>query len=275
MAVRKTDSSTPSTPSGPAGSTVDDQPRLVNGVDRALYLLTMFATSRRPDIGVTEIAQELGVAKSSVHRVLSALRNRQVLAFDPVSKRYSLGRANMTFGRAYLKRSDIRAVAGAHMPRLSERTGATVGLAIQRGGSWLYVDQVVPASELRVELPLGRPHDLDEPSPVGLAFLAHLHDEVLRPFAGKASTQQPLDVSALAEQVASVRDAGFAVSDEAEPTGAVQVAAPVLDLEGEAVAVLVVTGPRSLLEASRDVVVSRLLATAAAVGEALSRPGRA
>src|SRR5262245_35786808 len=102
---------------------LDDRPPLVNGVDRALYLLTMFATSRRPDIGVTEIAQELGVAKSSVHRVLSSLRNRQVLTFDPVSKRYSLGRANMTFGRAYLKRSDVRAVAAAQMPGLSERTG--------------------------------------------------------------------------------------------------------------------------------------------------------
>ena len=258
---------------GASESAVDGL-RLANGVDRALYLLTMFATSRRPDIGVTEIAQELGVAKSSVHRVLSSLRNRQVLTFDPVTKRYSLGRANMTFGRAYLKRSDVRAVAAAQMPGLAEHTGATVGLAIQRGGSWLYIDQVVPPSELRAELPLGRPHDIDEPTPVALTFLAHLSGTDLRPFAGKTSTQPPLDVSAMRSEIARVAAAGYAVSDETDPSGAVLVAAPILDVDGEAVAVLVVTGPRSRLTERRDEIVERLCRAAAAVADGLARPGR-
>jgi len=252
--------------SGAAANGFEDQPRLLTGVDRALYLLAMFATTRRADIGVTEIAQELGVAKSSIHRVLFSLRSREVLTFDPVTKRYALGRTNMTFGRAYLKHSDVRAVAGAHVPALAERTGATVGLALVRGGSWLYIDQFVPPSELRVELPLGRPHDLGESSPVSLAFLAHLAGERDVPLVDS----ETLEATALEEDVARVRAVGYAVSDDADSSGTVLVAAPIVGADGEVVAVLVLTGPRSRLSERREEMVHLLRETVSAIADSLS-----
>nr|BFE78290.1 hypothetical protein GCM10020093_008910 [Planobispora longispora] len=101
----------------------ENQSRSIAAVERAMDVLLLFGRSDRPDLGVTEIAAELGLTKAAVHRILTALRNRELIAADPVTRRYALGHAAIALGRAYLARTDLRVMAGPELRRLAAQTG--------------------------------------------------------------------------------------------------------------------------------------------------------
>lgn len=67
-------------------------PSPLQTVDRALEVLLSYS-ERRIDWGVVELADELGIDKSSAQRILAALAARRFLSRDPVTRRYSLGPA--------------------------------------------------------------------------------------------------------------------------------------------------------------------------------------
>ena len=139
--------------------------RSIAAVERAMDVLLLFGRSAQPDFGVTEIATELGLTKAAVHRILTALRSRDLITVDPSTRRYALGHAAVALGRAYLARTDLRAMAAPELRRLGEQTGETATLSLRRGNTRLYVDQVVPEQELRMEVVLGVPYPLHAAAP--------------------------------------------------------------------------------------------------------------
>lgn len=151
----------------------ENSSRSIAAVERAMDVLLLFGRSGRADLGVTEIAQELHITKAVVHRILTALRNRDLVLADPVTRRYALGPAAISLGRAYLARTDLRTMAAPELRRLAAQCGETATLSIRRGDTRLYVDQVVPQQELRIEVALGIPYPLHagSSSKVVLAFM--------------------------------------------------------------------------------------------------------
>jgi Transcriptional regulator len=156
--------------------TEENTSRSIAAVERAMDVLLLFGRSGRPDLGITEIAQQLGITKAAVHRILTALRNRDLIIADPVTRRYALGPAAISLGRAYLARTDLRILAAPELRRLAAQCDETATLSIRRGDTRLYVDQVVPDRELRMEVALGIPLPLHagSSSKAMLAFLPDL-----------------------------------------------------------------------------------------------------
>ena len=91
-------------------------------VERAADILLLFANSSAPQLGVTKIANMLSMSKSAVHRVLLAFRGKNLLEFDPVSRKYALGPACLGLGPKYLGTLDIRKVAADELVSLSRET---------------------------------------------------------------------------------------------------------------------------------------------------------
>ncbi|NBE83463.1 IclR family transcriptional regulator [Micromonospora rubida] len=225
----------------------DGQSRSIAAVERAMDVLLYFGRSGRPDLGVTEIATALGLTKAAVHRILTALRSRELITLDPSTRRYALGHAAVTLGRAYLARTDLRAMAGPELRALAAETGETATLSLRRGDTRLYVDQVVPEHELRLDVNIGIPYPLHAGSS-SKAFLAFVAEDELAAYLERhrldeLTDRTITDPAKLRKELAGIRKRGYATSRGERQPGATSIAAPVYDHDGHVVAVVSVAGP--------------------------------
>ncbi|GAA4080386.1 IclR family transcriptional regulator [Nonomuraea soli] len=225
----------------------ENQSRSIAAVERAMDVLLLFGRSTRPDLGVTEIATELDLTKAAVHRILTALRSRELINLDPVTRRYSLGHAAIALGRAYLARTDLRAMAGPELRRLAAQVHETATLSVRRGDTRMYVEQVVPDQELRMEVSLGIPYPLHAGSS-SKVILAFLREEEVEGYLARhklaALTPRTItDAARLRTELAAIRRRGYATSLGERQEGSASVAAPVFDHDGVVIAAVSLSGP--------------------------------
>lgn len=219
----------------------------ITGVGRALDVLMLFVRSKADTLGVTEIADELGVSKAAVHRILSTFRNRGFIELDEAVHRYRLGPEILVLGLSYLDRLDLRTVARPLMADLVARTKETVTLSVRIGWTRVYVDQVLPERDIKMMVQLGKPFPLHAgaSSKALLAFMPEAEAErYLREHHLDALTARTVtDPKRLALDLESIREKGYAVSFGERDTGAASVAAPVFDHDGVVQGVISVSGP--------------------------------
>ena len=237
--------------------------QVIATVERAVDVLMHFVETPAATLGVTEIAEALGMSKAAVHRILSSLRGRRLIELDPVSRRYSLGIGAMRLGLAYLDRLDVRRIVAPELVTLSQRTDETATLSLRTGWTRIYVDQVTPSREVIMSVSLGVPYPLHAggSSKVFLAFLA---DEEIEEYLSEIRLE-PLtdhtisDIPRLREELAEIRERGWAQSFAERMSGAASVAAPVFDHYGRPVVVVSVCGPLERFRAEVDTCVEALL----------------
>lgn len=246
--------------------------RTVSTVERALDMLVYFTNSEQPDLGVTEVANGLGLSKTVVHRLLTTLVSRGFVAVDQRSRRYRLGPAALALGSAYRDRLDVRRLVEPWLRQLSERTNETATLSFRQGSSRFYVDQVTPAREVRMTVAIGEPFPLHAGSS-SKAFLAFVdaaeREHYLRLPLAPLTARTVVDVDALRPELELIRARGWASSEGERQTGAASVAAPVFDRGGEPIAVVSVCGPAERFAGELDAIVAELLSATTAISSEL------
>ncbi len=218
----------------------------IAGIERALDALSLFAESSSPSLGVTEIAQALGLSKAVVHRILASFRAKGFVELDETTRRYSLGPKILFLGLTYLDRVDVVSVAREAMARLCAETGETATLSVRSGGHRVYVDQVTPPRDVKMSVALGLPYPLHAgaSSKAFLAFLpAEDIDAYLAQDLGKLTDKTVVDPKALRKELARIRELGYAQSFGERMEGACAVAAPVFGRDGLPAGVISVCGP--------------------------------
>jgi IclR family acetate operon transcriptional repressor len=233
-------------------------------VERAADVLLHFAAVSSPDLGVTEIAEGLGMPKAAVHRVLASLRGRDLVELDPRTHRYSLGVAAMRLGHAYLDRIDVRAMARPQLVELCARTRETATLSVPLGArSRIYVDQVLPQREVLMTVTQGEPYALHAgaSSRAMLAFqsVERIDAYLNQPDLARMTPDTIVDIAALRADLAQIREQGWALSVAERKEGAASVAAPVRNHDGHAIAVISVCGPAERFQANVEACRSALL----------------
>ncbi|MEX2549048.1 MAG: IclR family transcriptional regulator [Nitriliruptoraceae bacterium] len=238
--------------------------RLITTIERAADVLILFTRTERADLGVTEIANELGLSKAVVHRVLTTLAAKGLVEADEGSRRYRLGPAVLALGVTYLDRIDLRALAMPFLRSLSERTSETATLSMRYGWERMYVDQITPNREVKMTVALGRSFPLHAGSS-SKAFLAFLDaDEQERYLAQRLASmtdQTITDPDVLRGELTRIRERGYAVSFGERQAGAGSVAAPVRDHRGSPIAAISVCGPLERFRNEVDQVAAMLLET--------------
>jgi IclR family transcriptional regulator, acetate operon repressor len=243
--------------SGPSGESS-------SGVERALDVLQCFGRSGQATLGVTEIADELGLSKAVVHRTLSAFRSRGFLEIEESTHRYRLGPEILVLGLGYLDRIEVRSLARETLTALVSATNETATLSVRVGWTRAYIDQVTPNRDVKMVVQLGEPFPLHAgaSSKALLAFLSETEqEEYLTGHALAAMTPNTItDPDRLRKELAAIRAAGFAVSFSERDASAGSVAAPVLGHEGIPVGVISVSGPVERFRAEADSASRELLA---------------
>jgi len=232
-------------------------------LERGADVLLLFASSKAPKLGVTQIANELGLSKAVVHRILSALRNKGIVEFDFVSRRYALGPVIMSLGLTYLNKLDVRKVAVPEMVGLSKLTNETATLSVRSGASRVYVDQVTPDREVLMSVQIGVPYPLHAGAS-SKAFLAFLPDEEIDHYLEeplrKVTPATVTDRRKLRRELEQIVECGWAHSFGERQVGASSVAAPILDYRDYPIAVVSVCGPSDRMESEIDVCAEHLVA---------------
>lgn len=225
----------------------------IAGIERALDALSLFAESETASLGVTEIAQSLGLSKAVVHRILASFRAKGFVELDETTRRYSLGPKILFLGLTYLDRVDVLSVARDAMARLCELTDETATLSIRSGDHRVYVDQVTPTRDVKMTVSLGLPYPLHAgaSSKAFLAFLpaAEIDSYLLNPDLAALTDKTLIDARKLRKELARIRELGYAQSFGERMEGAGAVAAPIFGRDGSPAGVVSVCGP---IERFRD-----------------------
>src|SRR6185369_17849102 len=149
----------------------------VQSVDRAVTVLEILA--REGEAGVTEIAVELGVHKSTAFRLVTALENRGLVAQHIDRGKYRLGVGVLRLAGATTARLDVVQEARPICRKLAADSGETVNIAVLSDRSALYLDQVAGQSALQSHNWVGQHIPLHATSN-GKVLLSELSDGELR-----------------------------------------------------------------------------------------------
>ncbi|HEX2045011.1 MAG TPA: IclR family transcriptional regulator [Gaiellaceae bacterium] len=231
----------------------------MQSADKALAILAAFEEGR-PAVGVSELAGELGLHKSTVSRLLATLENRALVRRE--GERFTPGPELARLGALAMRALPLVDVARRPMARLAEKTGETVNLAVRRGERALNVHQVDTTHLVGVTDWTGRALPLHATAN-GKVLLAFGDDRLPRSLP-KLAQKTITDRRRLAAELEHARRAGFAVATEELELGLHAVAAPVFDGAGTCVAAISVSAPAYRLPERRLPDVAELCVAAAA-----------
>ena len=220
------------------------EPALVQSVDRALTVLEILA--KRGVAGVTEIAAELGVHKSTASRLVSVLESRGFVEQLSDRGKYRLGYGIARLGSALTRHRDLAHEGRVACEALAADTGETVNLAILDGGRVINISEVRGSGAVAVQTWVGQSTPSHATSS-GKALLAHLPrrdlDVVLGTDLQRYTEHTITDPAVLERELDTVRERGWASSVEEYELGLNALAAPVRDHDGTVVAAISMAGP--------------------------------
>lgn len=215
---------------------------LVQSVDRAITILETLA--RVGEAGVSEVARDLAVHRSTAFRLLGTLAAHGLVEQSDDRATYRIGLGLVRLAGTSAARTDVVRATRAVAKRLAAETGETVNVAVLREDDALYVDQVVGAAGLQPHNWVGLRIPLHATSD-GKVLLAALSAADVDRLVGEpeAHTERTLTRSAdLHAELAVIRRRGWASAVDELEEGLSAVAAPIRDAHGDVVASLSVSG---------------------------------
>ena len=223
-------------------------PTGTQAVDRAAQLLVEVARHRDP-VSFTELTASSGLAKSTTSRLLTALERNGLVRRDE-SGRFSPGEVFLSYAWRGGAEADLVSVAQPALAQLGELTGETVNLGVARDGG--LVEQIAQVDSTYL---IGGTNWVGLTVPLhcaalGKVLLAYGAAELPRGRLEQRTSRTITSRTALAGELAAVRERGYAVTIEELEPGLVAIAAPVFvasSIAGRATAVaaLSVSGPAS------------------------------
>jgi IclR family acetate operon transcriptional repressor len=226
----------------------------VQSLNRGLALLERIADNA-DGVTLTDIAQQVGLAPSTTHRLLLTLAQSGYVRQNEELGKWYVGVKAFTVGNAFLGARDIVESSRPFLHKLMEATGETANLAVLEGGEAVIVSQVECHELMRMVVPLGTRTPVHA-SGLGKALLLAISEfevaAILHQHGLTRYTEHTLDTPAkLKQNLQAARKAGYVVDNEEHAVGLRCVAAPVYDEQGRAVAAISISGPRSRIPDTR------------------------
>ena len=228
-------------------------PSGAQAVLRAIALLKAF-TLERPERDVAELSDETGLRRSTVHRLLAALESEGLVTKEATPGRYRLGPTAAALGVRALRSSKLHQTVHPVLEQLADEAGETATLEVFTEGKMLILDEVLGARLIGASPSLGTAWALHATS-TGKALLAALSparaSEVLSTPLERFTSTTITDMTALEEELETIRRYGYAIAREeleegytavgavvhvpmVEPYAAISLGGPSARLEGEA-----------------------------------------
>ena len=245
----------------------------LSSVANAIRLVKAFSEDEY-EIGISNLARRLGLGKSTVHRLASTLIEADFLEKNAETGAYRLGLALFELGTLVRRKMNVANEARPYLKSLMETTGETAHLAVLDHASALFINTMASRQAIRMSSDVGA-RAPGYCTSEGKALLAFRSPEVLeRIIAAGLKAWTPRTIvkpQALGEELASVRQRGFATDDEEYEIGLRSVAAPIRNHRGEVIAAISIAGPtqrvsKKVMQAYAPEVVAAALASSQRLG---------
>ena len=237
----------------------------IRALDGALDVLDILSDS--DGMTLTELSVKLSRSPSTIYRILNPFAKRSIVEIDAAVQTWHVGPAAFRLGSSFLRRSSILERSRPVMRSLMEEIGETANLGIEKSNNVLFISQVECLETIRAFFPPGTQSPMHA-SGIGKALLALFPqerlDKMLRgPILEKFTDRTITDADALRRDLKDIRERGFALDNEERTVGMRCIAAPIIDLHGEAVAGISVSGPTNRMAENRLEQISQLVREAA------------
>ena len=215
----------------------------VQSVDRALTILGILA--RLGEAGVTEIAGELGVHKSTAFRLVATLESHGMVEQNEDRGKYRLGVGVLRLAGATTARLDVVQEARPICRTLAADSGETVNIAVLSDTSALYLDQVAGQSALQSHNWVGQHIPLHATSNGKVLLSGLSSDEIDNrvPRLPSYTAETVTTRAGLRRDLTEVREQGYGVAVDELEVGLTAIAAPIRNAHGDIIASLSVSGP--------------------------------
>ncbi|WP_103332065.1 IclR family transcriptional regulator [Pseudotabrizicola formosa] len=214
---------------------------------KGLRLIETLALSDTPR-GVSDLAAELEMTKSNVHRLLQTLQGLGYVRQVPVNSCYELTTKIWELGSHVIRRMDLIKIARPAMTLLAEQTGETIHLSVLEDTDVIYLDKIESAHHIRANTSVGARAPAFTVA-TGKAMLAQLPDEYLerfRPHLRAYTATTRTTIEALRSDIELARAQGYAVVPQGEwRDGIAACACAILGRTGELVGAIGISGPDS------------------------------
>jgi IclR family acetate operon transcriptional repressor len=196
----------------------------VASIDRALRILTVIGGASR-GLSLDELSGALGIPKSSLHRILAALKYRKFVSQPEPGGCYFLGTELLATAFRFSDMLDLRALVHPLLARLTDELNETTHMAVLDGAEVVYQDKLEASHSIKLSSVIGGRNPAHATG-VGKALLAWTYptDEAIKAWATiwsplRAPTRRTItSASRLAEELALVRQRGYALDlEENEP----------------------------------------------------------
>lgn len=203
--------------------------------------------------GVSELANELSMPKSTVHDYLRTLTDTEYLV--KIDKEYHVGARFLGLGGYARSRMQVYHIAQPEINKLAEETGEHANLMIEEHGKGIFLYRSMGKDAVNLETRSGIRVPL-QTTALGKAILAHLPetrvDEIIDENGIPEMTENTVsDRSELKRELEKDRNRGYSVNDEELYQGIRAVGVPILDEDDCVVGALSVSGPVSRLQGDR------------------------
>jgi len=206
-------------------------------VRRTAQVLKCFA-QRPKGWGITELASHLGLAKSVVFEILSTLVDEGLVKKDEKKKLYLYGNELLILALKHFANIELIKISRPVLKKLSKELGETTMLTQIIGNKNIVIEKFNGASPIQFTLDLGTELPLYKGCSAKL-YLAFLPDKERE----KLINIHKIDFTKLREEIKTVREKGYSVSNEEVFTGVRGIGAPIFDNYSGIVAVISVGGP--------------------------------
>lgn len=197
--------------------------------------------------GVTELSNELDIAKSTVHDHLETLEANEFVVQK--GDQYQIGLRFLDIGGQARQRMDLYSIARPEIEELAGQTGELANLVVEEHGRVVYLIMDPGENAVNIDTYVGKREYLHSTA-VGKAILAHLSedsiDRILDRHGMVAQTENTIiDRDDLFDELEEVRTAGVAFDFEENSKGLRCVASPIIGPNGETLGATSVSGPKT------------------------------
>jgi DNA-binding IclR family transcriptional regulator len=232
---------------------------------RALKALAWIVQEKAPEIGVREMALGLQVSPSTAHRLLSELVRADFVKHNSYNGRYSLSLEFLRLAHLAIAHTSLQQVALTHMRRLTHACNETsiLGVYDSMRQEMMFLAMIESSHSLRYVI------ELNKWLPIyvggsGLAIMANLSDaEIanvidrtrLAPLTSRSITER----YRLEAELQRTRELGYAITHGQRTPGAVGLAAPIFNGNGEVVGDICLTIPETRFDPNSETRIAELL----------------
>jgi len=232
----------------PEKSEKDNDRLFVGSVEKAFRVLEAFGPDRL-DLGLVDIMSRTGLNKSAVQRFTHTLHQLGYLKKDDASRRYSLSKKVLESANNFLSVDILVSRATPHIIDLRRQLDMRVGIGCLHGHNAIYL---IPLQSNIAAFRTAHP-GFEVPvycTSTGRTLLAFLPEHEARDIITGCQRQKhtPFTITGIEEimsEIAMVHTNGYCITDQELITADINIAAPIFDSRGQAVATVTASGSRS------------------------------